>query len=163
MRRSVLLPAMLFLVAASPPYLPDPLTTPGAANPDITPENMSETICNPSWSTKSIRPPASYTDELKRKQLSDPQYDDKNTSDYEEDHLISLEIGGDPRSENNLWPEPYTPWQGSACGARVKDRLEDKLHKMVCAGQIDLRQAQHEISTDWVKSYNEHIGPLKCE
>ena len=40
---------------------PDPTRTPGAANPDITQDNIRETICNPRWSTKSIRPAASPT------------------------------------------------------------------------------------------------------
>ena len=28
-------------------------------------------------------------------------------SDYQEDHLISLELGGNPTDPRNLWPEPY--------------------------------------------------------
>jgi hypothetical protein len=40
---------------------PDPTLTPGATNPDITQATIAATICNPNWSTKTIRPPASYT------------------------------------------------------------------------------------------------------
>ena len=29
-----------------------------------------------------------------------------STSDYQEDHFISLELGGAPRDARNLWPEP---------------------------------------------------------
>ena len=45
---------------------PDPVRTPGAANPDVTQENIKETICNRHWSTKQIPPPAQYTSKLKR-------------------------------------------------------------------------------------------------
>jgi len=31
-------------------------------------------------------------------------YVDKAPSHYEEDHLISLELGGNPRDPKNLWP-----------------------------------------------------------
>src|SRR5579863_5431628 len=52
-----------------PDIYPDPARTPGAVNPDITQENIRETICNPRWSTKSIRPDASYTNHLKIEQI----------------------------------------------------------------------------------------------
>jgi hypothetical protein len=68
----------------------------GAINQDITQENIGENICNPHWSTKSERPPARYTTALKIKQLKELGYEDQKTADYEEDHLISLELGGNP-------------------------------------------------------------------
>ena len=37
-----------------PSYLyPNSATTPGMANPDITEDNIAQTICNPKWSTKA--------------------------------------------------------------------------------------------------------------
>src|SRR5437773_9731833 len=55
-----------------PSYLyPDPTLTPGAVNPDIRQANVQATICNPNWSTKSVRPPPSYTNALKKQQLAD--------------------------------------------------------------------------------------------
>src|SRR2546425_4126736 len=76
---------------AGPSYLyPDPLKTPGAVNPDITQTNINDTVCNRQWSTKSIRPPVSYTNQLKVQQLAVSKRKDKNPSHYEEDHLISL-------------------------------------------------------------------------
>ena len=48
---------------------PDPVRTPGAANPQVTQQNIQDNICNRHWSTKQIRPPAEYTSKLKRKQL----------------------------------------------------------------------------------------------
>ena len=79
----------------------------GAINQDITQRNISENICNPHWSTKSERPPARYTTALKIEQLKQLGYGDQSTADYEEDHLISLELGGNPTDSSNLWPEPY--------------------------------------------------------
>ena len=48
---------------------PDPVRTPGAANPQVTQRNIKDNICNPLWSTKLIRPPSEYTSRLKKKQL----------------------------------------------------------------------------------------------
>ncbi len=40
---------------------PDPVRTPGAADPQVTQQNIRDNICNRQWSTKQIRPPAEYT------------------------------------------------------------------------------------------------------
>ena len=72
---------------------------------------------------------------------------------HEVDHLISLELGGS-NSIRNLWPEPYAgKW-----GATTKDALENRLHSMVCDGQISLRAAQRQEATNWVKAYKRYIG-----
>ena len=86
---------------------PDPARTPGAANPEITQDNIRETICNPRWSTKSIRPEAGYTNRLKVEQIGEYGYSDSRLRDYEEDHFIPLELGGNPTDPKNLWPEPF--------------------------------------------------------
>src|SRR5712691_11281001 len=65
---------------------PDPGRTPGFSNPDITQANISKNICNPSWSTKSIRPPASYTTGLKLQQMKEWSLPG-SPADYEEDHF----------------------------------------------------------------------------
>ena len=72
----------------------------------------------------------------------------------EVDHLISLELGGS-NDQTNLWPQPY---QGTTWNAHVKDQLENFLHGQVCAGNIALDRAQHEIATDWISSYKNRIG-----
>jgi hypothetical protein len=75
--------------------------------------------------------------------------------DYEVDHLISLELGGS-NSIRNLWPESYrtSPWN-----ARVKDRLEDKLHQLVCSGQLDLKTPQQAIASNWIEAYQKYVSP----
>lgn len=129
--------------------LPDSVLTPGFVNTDISQANIDQTICNSSWSTKSIRPPVSYTNTLKKMQIKAYGYSDTSMADYEEDHLISLELGGSPTDSRNLWPESYktTP------NAKNKDSVENWLHKQVCNGSLTLQEAQHDVSTDWTKVY----------
>jgi hypothetical protein len=135
-----------------PDIYPDPTRTPGAADPDITQENIQQTICNPRWSTKSIRPPESYTHELKVEQIRDYGYSDGQLKDYEEDHLIPLEVGGNPTDPRNLWPEPYDTSIPEG-GAHFKDKVENYLHDQVCSGAMPLDEAQREIADDWYRVY----------
>jgi hypothetical protein len=51
------------------------------------------------------------------------------------DHLISLELGGAPRSKRNLWPELWAQ-------AHKSDPRENAWHKKVCNGTLTLRQAR---------------------
>jgi hypothetical protein len=127
---------------------PDPTRTPGAVDPDITQANIQDTICNPSWSTKSIRPPEHYTHELKIEQIREYGYADADLRDYEEDHLIPLELGGNPTDPKNLWPEPFETSIPDG-GAHAKDRVESYLHRQVCAGSLTLDVARRQIASDW--------------
>lgn len=137
--------------------VPDPVKTPGALNPNVTQANIQKTICVSGF-TSAIRPPSSYTTALKIKQLQQGYAvnGDLDTSHYEEDHLISLELGGHPTDPKNLWPEPYN----DTLGARIKDRLENTLHDLVCSGAIKLKTAQTAIATNWEDAYQKYIGPL---
>ena len=135
---------------------PDPLRTPGAINPDIAQENIRETICNPRWSTKSIRPEASYTNRLKIEQIGEYGYSDSRLRDYEEDHFIPLELGGNPTDPKNLWPEPFETSIPDG-GAHAKDKVENYLHAEVCSGSLTLEQAQREISEDWYRVYQASV------
>ena len=121
--------------------LPDRTCTPGVIDPRVTQANIQTTICKSGY-TATVRPPTSYTNALKIQQIREYGYSDTNVKDYEEDHLISLEIGGNPTDPKNLWPEfPHSP--------NPKDKIENELHKKVCAGQMTLAEAQKEISTNW--------------
>ena len=113
--------------------LADPVRTPGVLNPDVTQADIRSTICRHGW-TDTIRPPTSYTNALKAKQMR--QYREAGSlSDYQEDHLISLELGGDPTDPRNLWPEPYPR-------ASEVDQMENELNSEVCSGQLTLAEAQ---------------------
>ena len=166
--------------------------TPGAANPDIIQGNIQDTICNRQWSTKEIRPPSGYTSRLKRKQLR--RYGDTvhqtraelinpstgkvdttrcvphsdNMACYEEDHLISLENGGDPTDPRNLFPEAYNTHVGGVImGAHQKDVVETFVHDEIChdvpnskkssylpaTTSITLRRGQQILAGDWDGCY----------
>jgi hypothetical protein len=66
---------------------------------------------------------------------------------YEYDHLISLELGGAPQDTKNLWPEPGR-------SPNPKDKVEDKLHQLVCSDAIPLSEAQQRIATNWATALN---------
>jgi hypothetical protein len=118
--------------------LADSRRTPGVLNPDVTQANIRSTICRHGW-TSTIRPPSSYTDDLKRKQMQ--LYGETGSlSDYQEDHLISLELGGDPTDPRNLWPEPYPR-------ASQVDQIENELNSEVCSRRLPLAQAQQREDT----------------
>jgi hypothetical protein len=148
-----------------PSYLyPDHATTPGLVNPDVTQDTIHQTICTRGW-TATIRPPVGYTNTLKREQLAGTT--DRNPSHFEEDHFISLELGGHPHDPRNLWPErwgtpdhPLTaqgPFPSHLVGAKNKDAVENALHREVCAGRMTLREAQWVISQDWFKYFRERV------
>jgi hypothetical protein len=111
--------------------------TPGVLNPDVTQATIRGTICRQGW-TRTVRPPVGYTNELKRRGLRQYGLRGPPTA-YQEDHLISLELGGDPSDARNLWPEPYPR-------AAAVDRIENELNHRVCAGSLTLAQAQREES-----------------
>ena len=117
--------------------LADPVRTPGVLNPDVTQANIRSTICRHGW-TATIRPPTSYTNALKAKQMR--RYGETGSrSDYQEDHLISLELGGHPSDPRNLWPEPYPR-------AAAVDQIENELNDAVCSGRLTLAEAQRRES-----------------
>ena len=99
----------------------------------MTQANIDTTVCVHGW-TKTIRPPTSYTNDLKRKQMREYGVGGA-LDDYQEDHLISLELGGHPTDPRNLWPEPYPR-------ASEVDSTENELNAKVCSGQLSLERAQ---------------------
>jgi hypothetical protein len=81
------------------------------------------------------------------------------------DHLVSLELGGDPNSPLNLWPEPN---KARAAGVNnPKDKVENTLRKLVCGAvhrraYLPLARAQYLIATNWTtavaKARTELVG-----
>jgi len=120
--------------------LPDSKCTPGSIDPKVTQANIKNTICKSGY-TKTVRPPVSYTEPLKIKLMK--AYGIKDSlKNYELDHLIPLEIGGNPTDVKNLWPEPHS-------SSSTKDGLENYLHDQVCSGNMKLEDAQKAIATNW--------------
>lgn len=136
--------------------LPNRRLTPGALNSAVDQANIDETICARGYS-KSIRPPEEYTERLKHRGIQQYRYSDRRVRDYEEDHLVSLELGGSPTSPRNLWPEPHHVIGG--WGSYAKDQLENKLHTLVCRRRVPLAQAQRDIASDWIAAYKRYIAP----
>jgi hypothetical protein len=163
----VILFAFMIIMALSahalttPARLPDPKLTPGVA------ANVSaEQLCKKSFHTADVR-----TVTTAQKNEVYRRYGLKANTGYcakrpyktkprgktpgrtimqgcEVDHLISLELGG-ANDVNNLWPQPYP----ENPGAHEKDKLENWLHRPVCAGKISLSDAQHRIATNWYAEY----------
>ena len=119
------------------PILPNPSRTPGVFNRAVRQATIRKTICRRGW-TKTIRPPARYTNQLKRQQLAEFGYMDTDPRHYEEDHLIPLELGGAPRNPRNLWPEPRAQ-------SRLSDPFETTLRRAVCFRVMTLKRARMTI------------------
>jgi hypothetical protein len=134
------------LLAQQPtPLLPDPKLTPGDVF-DVT----AQDICVPGYAKKVRAVPAW----LKRKVYAEYGITEYKTGDYEVDHLIPLSLGGS-NSIRNLWPQSTqtSPWN-----SYVKDALERKLHRLVCAGELDLKTAQRAIASNWIEAYKKYVS-----
>jgi hypothetical protein len=120
---------------------PDSTCTPGEVDPRVTQTNIKTTICVSGY-TATVRPPTTYTNALKVQQIREYGYTDAKVGDYEEDHFIPLELGGNPTDPRNLWPElGPTP--------NPKDTVEGKLKRLVCSNKMTLDEAQKRIRTNW--------------
>src|SRR6201987_5964246 len=137
--------AQVLLAEQPTPSLSDPKLTPGDTF-DVTAQDM----CVPGYAKKVRAVPAW----LKRQAYAEYGITQYKTGDYEIDHLIPLSLGGS-NSIRNLWPQSSktSPWN-----SYVKDALEMKLHKLVCAGQLDFNTAQREIASNWIEAYKKSAG-----
>ena len=127
--------------------LPNQALTPGAIDPSVTQDNINTTICVSGY-TKTVRPSSYKTGKMKLVSMKQYGYTD-SPSNYEYDHLCPLAAGGCPDCTSNLFPEPYNSTSGY--GARVKDKLENALHKKICNGDITLKDAQDCIMQNWIE------------
>jgi len=130
--------------------MPNPQLTPGVADPTLT----TQVICAKGWSTSTVRdvPESLKKQVYQRYNVQPHQGYCSGPNSCEVDHLIPLTAGG-ANDIHNLWPQPYD----GPMSAHDKDRLEVKLHSLVCSGQISLAQAQKEISTDWRVAYQKYM------
>ncbi|WP_405138930.1 hypothetical protein [Nocardia sp. NBC_01388] len=134
--------------AADGQPLPDRTCTPGATNPKVTAADLSDTICKSGY-TGGIRPNSNITGAEKAANIKSYGYTG-DPRDAEYDHLISLELGGDPDDPRNLWVEPPSPGHKQGGGtANPKDTVENQLHSLVCGNKVGLVDAQVAIATDW--------------
>lgn len=130
-------------------YLPDPKITPGVLNPAVTQENLKTTVCVGGWSSKQ-RPSVSWTAPRERESIKQYGYEDTNPSNFEYDHRVPISLSGAPRDTANLWPQKLT----GEYNALMKDRLEYRVYRDLCAGKVTLKQAQDIFLGDWTKAYD---------
>src|SRR3954470_5344394 len=121
--------------------LPDPRCTPGTRFKGV----GRATVCRPGYASSVRNVSESTKDAVYRAYGMRRHFDGE---DGEVDHLVSLELGGS-NGRANLFPEAASPRPGS----HEKDRLENALHRDVCAGRISLRRAQRLIAGNWVAAY----------
>ncbi len=129
---------------ANAPIMPDASRTPGDAL-DVT----SSDVCVSGYSSKVRDVPQAVKEQV----YASYGITSRQPKEYEIDHLIPLSMGGS-NSVRNLWPQSFRtkPWN-----ATVKDGLENRLHNMICKGQIDMKTAQHEIAADWIGAYKKYF------
>lgn len=138
--------------------LPDPAITPGATDPEVTADNIQESICKQkpiSWSQAHL-PPASWLEDMEKQQIEQYHYSDTSPKHYHEDHLIPLSLGGHPTDIRNIWPQPLV----AKWSARRKDYLEEVISRKVCKGEMTLNEAQDLFRTNWIDAYKKYIGEV---
>jgi len=124
---------------------PDAGLTPGETRPI-----SMEQVCRAGGAEVVV---ANIPEETRRKVFSAYGIKPSRPGDYEVDYLITPDLGGSD-SIRNLWPQPYS----ARWNAREKDKLEQRLHQMVCSGSMDLATAQHEIAANWIRAYRKYVG-----
>jgi hypothetical protein len=117
-------------------------------NPDVTDATVRKTICVLGW-TKTVRPPYSYTNEVKAKLVREAGLDESLKFAYELDHTVPLALGGHPLALANLTLQPWAE-------ANRKDLLERRLQILVCRGELKLSSAQACIAENWERCATEH-------
>ena len=128
--------------------LPDPVLTPGSTR-----EVDVHTLCT--TSTKLVR---NVPESVKKQVYIEYGLPGGNHTGYcdpdgcEDDHLISLELGGS-NDIKNQWIQPYG---GVVWNAHVKDRYENFLHSRICTGKMTIKEAQDEIRINWIEGYKKH-------
>lgn len=127
--------------------LPDRQCSPGAYYSGLT----KAVLCSSSFRTGTVRDVPESEKHSVETEYGMPARSYGRT--IEIDHIASLELGGS-NDISNLFPEPGS---GHA-NYHVKDKLENKLHAMVCAGSISLHAAQRGIASNWETLYKKVYG-----
>jgi hypothetical protein len=121
---------------------PDRRCSPGAYYSGLT----KEVICTATFRTGPIRNvPESEKFQVEREYGMPPGHYGRS---LEIDHIVSLELGGS-NDIANLFPEGAYAHPGY----RIKDVLENELHRRVCAGTMGLRAVQRGIAANWQALY----------
>jgi hypothetical protein len=119
---------------------PDLKCTPGIARQILQPE-----VCSTKWGLDNRH----VTEQMKREIAVRYGINWNDRAKYEFDHLIPRELGGSDDLKN-LWPQ-------LKADADKKDQLENRMHKLVCTGELSLHDAREQIVNDWVGAYERYI------
>lgn len=115
---------------------------PTMIDPDVNQATIQSTICIPNYTKHVLRPENSHQTALKKQLMKEAGLDYKSQkSHFQLDHILSVSLGGHDSHRDNLQLQPM---KGEA-GARSKDRIERRLQRMVCDGDISLAQARREL------------------
>lgn len=131
--------------------IPDPKCTPGAINPSLT----LEVLTDPDFRTACLRDEATSAEKKKETYafygITEPRENSGKNQTCELDHFISLELGG-ADTLDNIWPQ---------CGPdgaeleerdfKQKDMVEDYLAFLVKNRRMSLGDAQKGIVQDWTQ------------
>ena len=130
---------------ATTSFVPNSKLTPGATL-DVT----QNELCEHGFESRDRTIPITL-----KIQVADRYSISADVGGFNVDHLIPVGLGGS-NSLKNLWPQPLSgEWN-----YQKKNRLEARLRKMVCNGELDLKKAQQEIATDWVGAYKRYMRVL---
>jgi hypothetical protein len=128
--------------------LPDRQCSPGAFYSRLT----KAVLCSSTFRTGTIRNvPVSEKHQVEVEYGMTPRSYGRA---IEIDHIVSLELGGS-NDIANLYPEPGS----GPSNYHVKDKLENRLHRLVCAGAMTLHAAQAGIARNWEELYRVVFGP----
>lgn len=127
--------------------LPDRRCSPGAYYSGLT----RAVVCSPAFRTGTVRHVPQSEKYAVEHEYGMPER--LYGRSIEIDHIVPLELGGS-NAIANLFPEP-----GSGVASyRVKDRLENRLHDLVCAGEMTLAAARRGIAANWEAFYRRVFG-----
>jgi hypothetical protein len=109
--------------------LPDPKCTPGAVA-----DTDTAVVCARGYLASRPRPNLATA----RRKIAAAY---EVTEPFQLDHLIARELGGSDEPAN-LWAQPGR-------SPNAKDRVENRLRRLVCSGAMTLAAAQREMAVDW--------------
>jgi HNH endonuclease len=129
---------------------PDRRCSPGAYDAGLT----KAVLCSATFRTSAVRHVTESEKHAVEREygLSQRGYG----STLEIDHIIPLELGGS-NDIANLFPERAS-FVGGDPGFRLKDKLENRLHELVCSGAMRLSAARSGIASDWIALYSNAFG-----
>lgn len=127
--------------------MPDERITPGAASP-VT----REFVCHAGTFEAGPIDDSVARQVFRRYRLPNP-----SPGAYEVDYVIPPALGGS-RNVENLWPQPYSQGEWNS---HIKDALEQKLESLVCAGKLDVQQAQRDLAKNWIAAYKAYFNSEK--